>query len=89
MSYAVHLPEVDVVGAEPAQRRVQRAQQVRRVTRRARRSPPGRNPALVAISTSSRGTTVAQQRAEDLLGVAVAVDVGGVDEGAAGLDVTS
>ena len=81
----MHLPQVDVVGAEPAQRGVQRAQQVPARAVAARGRGPARSPALVAITTSSRGTSVVQQRADQRLGVAVAVDVGGVDQRAAGL----
>ena len=42
-------------------------------------------PALVATMTSSRGTTSASKLAENLLGAAVSVGHGGVDERAAGI----
>ena len=53
-----------------------------------RRPLPGRSPAFVAISSSSRGDQGAQQRADHRLGVAVAVHVGGVDQVAARVEVT-
>jgi hypothetical protein len=82
----VHLPQVDVVGAEPAQRRVQRAQQVAAravaaaVTVRSQAGLGGEHH-LVARHE------MVEQRADHRLGVAVAVHVGGVDRRAARLQI--
>jgi hypothetical protein len=83
----VHLEQVDVVGVEPAQRGVQRPQQVPPgavATPAAARSQPrlGGDQQLVARHQG------AQQRPDHRLGVAVAVDVGGVDQVAARVEVT-
>ncbi|GAB3936978.1 hypothetical protein GCM10027614_14360 [Micromonospora vulcania] len=83
----MHLEEIDMVGAEPAQRRVQGTQQM----------PTGAVAASAAARAQPRlggdqqlvaGDERAQQRADHRLGVPVAVHVGGVDQVAARVQVT-
>jgi hypothetical protein len=78
------LPEVDVVGAEPLQHRVEAVEQgsaCRAVAERAPRqaTAPGEDDVLPAHGRGER-------RAEHLLGGAVTVALGGLDEGAARVD---
>ena len=78
--------EVDVVGAEPPSEASIARAHVRRASRPARRrsSPPMSIPNFVATTTSSRAAR--ERLAEELLAVARAVDVGGVEERDAGVE---
>ena len=77
-----------MVDAEPPQRGVEGARAGARGRRSSSRVPrrPATTPALVASTTSSRAHDVAEQRADQLLGGAVAVAGRGVQQRAAGLD---
>ncbi len=80
----VDLPEVDVVGAEPAQRGVERGEQV---PARAVEAAGGRDAAgLGGDDQVGAGDETVGEPGEQVLGVAVGVDVGGVDEVPAGVD---
>ena len=74
----VDLVEVDPVGPEPPERRLAGPDEVEAAQARVVRPRPIRPNALVASTTRSRRP--AEGLAQDLLGLAVAVDVGGVDE---------
>jgi hypothetical protein len=78
----VHLPQIDVIHPEPGQRGVQDPQQVP-----ARAVPPafpGRaQPRLRGDQQLVPGHGAAEQAADDRLGLAVAVHVGGVQQVAA------
>ena len=82
----VHLPQVDVVDAQPLQRVSRSRSRAPRDTSTTR-SPCARPmPPLVASTTSSRATTLSSRVPISCLAGAVAVAGRGVEQGAAGVD---
>jgi hypothetical protein len=81
----VQLPEVDVVGAEPGEGGVEGRQQVAARGAAAHRTRTGDAVRLGGDQHLVAGDDVGEQPSEDPLAVAAGVDVGRVDERAAGL----
>ena len=82
----VQLPQVDVVEAEPLERGVERGQQVAAGGAAAHRPGRGAADGLGRDQHVVARDDVGEQAAEGALALAVAVDVGGVDQRAAGVD---
>jgi hypothetical protein len=77
----MQLPQVDVVGAQPCERGVERGEQV---AARGVPAPEGRHRDRLRRDLHRRPWhDRPDQLTENLLGAAVRIDVGGVDEGAA------
>jgi hypothetical protein len=81
----VHLPQVDVVGPQPDQRALQRVEQPPAGGADAERPVAAPRSRFGGDDDVVTRAAVGQQPAEDALGLAAGVDVGGVDERAARL----